>query len=90
MLPITVFTPTYNRRNKITRVYRSLLKQDNTLFDTIMNKLQDVTKSCVISGGKRGKTRRSMRKRRKTRRSSRGNKKTRKRKRKTVRKRRSK
>ena len=65
-------------------------EQDNTLFDTIMNKLQDVTKSCVISGGKRGKTRRSMRKRRKTRRSSRGNKKTRKRKRKTVCKRRSK
>ena len=36
MLPITVFTPTYNRRNKITRVYRSLLKQDNTLFEWLI------------------------------------------------------
>ena len=42
------------------------------------------TTGCVISGGKRRKTRRSMRKRRKTRRSSRGNKKTRKRKRKNT------
>jgi hypothetical protein len=69
-------------------------EKDKSLIDTIMKKLQSIPKSrCVISGGKRRKTRRRrMGKRSRARRSSRsGSKKTRKRKaRKTVHKRRSK
>jgi FtsZ-binding cell division protein ZapB len=68
-------------------------EKDNRLITKIMEKLQAISNSCVISGGKRRKTRRRrMGKRSRARRSSRsGSKKTRKRKaRKTVHKRRSK
>ena len=68
-------------------------EQDNSLIRTIMRSLENATAGCVISGGKRRKTRRRrMGKRSRARRSSRsGSKKTRKRMaRKTARKRRSK
>lgn len=33
---ITIFTPTYNRREKLERLYESLLKQTNLMFDWII------------------------------------------------------
>ena len=36
MLPITIFTPTYNRKEKILRVYNSLLEQDKNLFEWLI------------------------------------------------------
>ena len=36
MLPITVFTPTYNRAHTLRRLYKSLIIQDHTLFEWLV------------------------------------------------------
>src|SRR5690348_333025 len=35
-LPITVFTPAYNRNHTLSRVYESLLRQDSSLFEWLV------------------------------------------------------
>ena len=51
MLPITIFTPTYNRKEKISRVYDSLLKQDKNLFEWLIidDGSDDGTESIILN-----------------------------------------
>ena len=51
MLPITIFTPTYNRKEKISRVYDSLLKQDKNLFEWLIidDGSDDDTESLILN-----------------------------------------
>ena len=49
MLPVTILTPTFNRKHTLNRVYKSLLKQDYMLFEWLLidDGSTDLTKDLI-------------------------------------------